>query len=1013
MAQQLVYTSAGKLLDAGRSGFGTVARSKSLSPLLVSAIERVSQFANIRGTERSRVIFVHRRIVAANNRVHLISRIADAGADYTGRTNHIAHHLIVSQEEMNGAAARGITPADVLMQFPWLPRWEGAPKFFGPEEDVPLERVIQPSGGISARAAWTRLTGNPSHARLLAWDGAPRNGVLLVPRGADPLALLAEALAEFGPQSWSRTFTTNLETTDEMADFDWVVSSPENFREIEARCGARALLDLSQSHTLPVPPAPVQATPQPKAALQVARQAYAIPISDLSHDTSKRQPPGVQAVKARVSSGSSPRHPISKPVSSHSWKVRMQMILASAALIVVLGVLGVAVWKAFYPEGDNKEKIAEKQRKDDKERALSILQDAKVTNKKAEEFVEKSVKNPKEWANYAGELLSKFQSPPQWENLRAGLSDEPAGDPSEWMDQLNEAKNVLVEYDCIDKKSKFKDKMEKLSKIHSNLVGIAGGLKNPEQFKKSADHFFETLALRELENLFGSGDSTALSGDEIKSIGDILFSHFNWKTKPDAYKVLCEFISGKFDKFVGSPVEPIFEGASATIKDADARNLKEALDCWRDSTKTVGDDLIKSAGKGFVPKDFEKLLNGHRSKNQTSKPAEGASSPQPEPPPDPVLSYGPEKMIIIVTRNHLKEGIEVILLSKILDAYHFPNKISQGLQIKVNEDPPVTEVELTKKYIAEGNKTLEFYAPESDLKSFKIQRSGKILLDRENAEKIKISFTSGQKIFEAWIVIDEPGGSPIQPLSFDLNKKNENENEVELGGEITKWMSLVTDNQLKIELPAGIIGVSLSKNGEVYNLIRDPIDAPLLFADADIKNVEKGLDLLKKKDEEVRGIAPGSKKDKAEAERTRLVSDLKDSLSTAIGGGILRRELNLKKDDPIKKEKWGPAKEVLKKMDVPKSSLSDNDWDKYLADIKKKIGENELDDTIKKEIPKFEGWDKSTKATSNFSKDVTSLIDKFKNYKQPSSLAIELKSVKSFEVKTGKGRVLFKATRQP
>ena len=166
MAQQLIYTSAARLLDAGRSGFGTVARSKTISPLLVSAIERVSQFSNIRGTERSRVIFVHRRMVAGSNRFHILSRIADAGADYTGRTNHIAHHLIVTQEEMARAASVGITPADVLTQFPWLSRWEGNARFLTPEEDVNLA-TFQPLGRQSARSGWADMTGNPSHARLL------------------------------------------------------------------------------------------------------------------------------------------------------------------------------------------------------------------------------------------------------------------------------------------------------------------------------------------------------------------------------------------------------------------------------------------------------------------------------------------------------------------------------------------------------------------------------------------------------------------------------------------------------------------------------------------------------------------------------------------------------------------------------------------------------------------------------------------------------------------------------
>jgi hypothetical protein len=98
-------------------------------------------------------------------------------------------------------------------------------------------------------------------------------------------------------------------------------------------------------------------------------------------------------------------------------------------------------------------------------------------------------------------------------------------------------------------------------------------------------------------------------------------------------------------------------------------------------------------------------------------------------------------------------------------------------------------------------------------------------------------------------------------------------------------------------------------------------------------------------------------------------------------------------------------------MGINRTSSFDN-WDRDLADIQNKIGEKELENTIKKEIPEFEGWDKFAKVSSNLFKVVTSLIDKSKNYKPRSSLANVLQSAE-FEVKTSKGRILFKAKMQP
>jgi hypothetical protein len=344
MAYQLVYTSAAKLLDAGRSGFGTVARSKTVSPLVVSAIERVSQFSNLRGNDRSRIIFVHRRIVAANNRFHLLSRICDAGADYTGRTHHIAHHLILTQDEVARAATRRLTPADVLGQFSWLDRWDGAARFFGPSDDVALE-MFQTTARHSQRAEWARLTGNPIHARSLAWEGAARTGVLLVPRGIDALALMGEALYEFGNQAWSRSFTTSLETTDEMSDIDWVISSPEDFPEIQGRCGARTILDLGHPQSLPVPPEAIQMAPARQAPVESRTRA-----ADEPRSPNHGRPldiNGPQPVDLHPSSQTRAAARISWPAAS---KKDPQAWLVPALVAIVLMLLGAIAWNVLRPK---------------------------------------------------------------------------------------------------------------------------------------------------------------------------------------------------------------------------------------------------------------------------------------------------------------------------------------------------------------------------------------------------------------------------------------------------------------------------------------------------------------------------------------------------------------------------------------------------------------------------------------------------------------------------------------
>ena len=68
MPWQLIYTSAPRLLTAGQTGFGTVARHREVPPLVVSAVERATQFARLPGMDVGRVVFSHRVIDAAGAR---------------------------------------------------------------------------------------------------------------------------------------------------------------------------------------------------------------------------------------------------------------------------------------------------------------------------------------------------------------------------------------------------------------------------------------------------------------------------------------------------------------------------------------------------------------------------------------------------------------------------------------------------------------------------------------------------------------------------------------------------------------------------------------------------------------------------------------------------------------------------------------------------------------------------------------------------------------------------------
>jgi hypothetical protein len=539
MAQQLIYTSAGKLLDAGRSGFGTVARSKTLSPLLVSAIERVSQFANIRGTDRTRVLLVHRKIVAANNRIHLLSRIADAGADYTGRTNHIAHHLIVSQEEMARAAARGLTPADILIQFSWLKRWDGAPRFFDASDDVPLES-LQPLGSQAGREEWSRVTGNPAHARLFAWDGAPRSGVLLVPRGTNPLPLLAQALREFGSQCWTRTFTTSLETTDEIPDFDWIVSTPENFPEIQGRCGSRTVLDLSQPHALPQPPEPVQILQNP-AGMTTA--ASAAPISVRSGEAVDSTNPQVERVKVSAASGTSPLSSARRPSSSSSHQRRAIIILSAAAAVVMLSVLGFAAYKTLGPDG-GKAADSKIQQANAKNKIINQLKDVGISKQNAEHIADNEKAD--DWKAFIVTLI-KYVREVKSHNPFSDVSAPPIGPlpdgAAAWLQPMIDVHAALNDYSKITDRDALIAKLNVLGKASKSPKLADPGL--PKGFQTAFGKLDEAMVEKELD----CRRSSPLSQDDFKQLHEAFiegqFSETEW---PDRYKLLSIKFPNDFER---------------------------------------------------------------------------------------------------------------------------------------------------------------------------------------------------------------------------------------------------------------------------------------------------------------------------------------------------------------------------------------------------------------------------------------------------------------------------------
>ena len=213
MAFQLVYTSSPTSLTIGRTGFSTVARSKSMPEKLASAVERCGVYDVGQGE-----VFSHTTVNYGGETWHVLTRMCDAGTDYTNRNNYIAHHIVIAQSE----TAKLANPAEILAQWNgWFSKWEGEPRFVGDVEG--LEKIAA-KNALPAKN-WERIFGNPAKAALL--DRHPAT----ICAGAEQARILLDLFSEslllnVNPlDAWEPTFTTSRSESD--AAFLWRASPDE------------------------------------------------------------------------------------------------------------------------------------------------------------------------------------------------------------------------------------------------------------------------------------------------------------------------------------------------------------------------------------------------------------------------------------------------------------------------------------------------------------------------------------------------------------------------------------------------------------------------------------------------------------------------------------------------------------------------------------------------------------------------------------------------------------------
>lgn len=200
---QLIYTSAPRLLEAGKTGFGTLARSKEMPQPLVSYIERLSTFDRAAGINSLCFYSLFRQGAL---QYHVFSHVAEAGADYTGRTNHLAEHYAVEAGSEEERCLMDGTPAGMMLALAplWHRSYNEGPSYLG-------EPALPSAGATSDTGSWKQAAGGGDCARWLAQpnykDGACLRFDEVVDEGRS-LKLLHDAFLHMSNHGWGVGFST-------------------------------------------------------------------------------------------------------------------------------------------------------------------------------------------------------------------------------------------------------------------------------------------------------------------------------------------------------------------------------------------------------------------------------------------------------------------------------------------------------------------------------------------------------------------------------------------------------------------------------------------------------------------------------------------------------------------------------------------------------------------------------------------------------------------------------------
>jgi hypothetical protein len=169
------------------------------------------------------IVFSYLKLVIGGRTYYVLSRICDAGLDYTQRTNKFAHHLVLDQSELPAAGPAWLLATDGVMST----QWDGPPRI------LPNGRAV-PKANLAPQICrgWQTVTGDAGWGGVLAESSQRTAPTFLVFKpGMNMLRLLVETQSLLPPRRrWAVTFSTYFTKLPPGVDCQWrcvLQGSPE------------------------------------------------------------------------------------------------------------------------------------------------------------------------------------------------------------------------------------------------------------------------------------------------------------------------------------------------------------------------------------------------------------------------------------------------------------------------------------------------------------------------------------------------------------------------------------------------------------------------------------------------------------------------------------------------------------------------------------------------------------------------------------------------------------------